>query len=95
MSSSPLPHQLGYKVRRHVSDGVKERETAFPHTLAKHGSLRAGNDRLGKLVSVIILIMLIAAISTPAVLCQRQARLVGSRSLCIEITAIEVTNTHT
>lgn len=38
----------------------------------RHGSLRAGNDRLGKLVSVIILIMLIAAISTPAVMSQRQ-----------------------
>lgn len=38
----------------------------------RHGSLRAGNDRLGKLVSVIILIMLIAAISTPVVMSQRQ-----------------------
>lgn len=38
----------------------------------RHGSLRAGNDRLGKLVSVIILIMLIAAISTPVVVSQRQ-----------------------
>lgn len=71
------------------------RETAFPHSLAKHGSLRAGNDRIGKLVSVIILIMLIAAISTPAVVSQRQARLDSSHSLRIEITAFEVTNTHT
>ncbi len=27
MSSSPLPHQLGYKARRHVSDGVRERDS--------------------------------------------------------------------